>query len=613
MKKAKALRTVTAALTLALLLQAGAAAETTAPQTSEAVETAQSETSAAPATSPALQTSEVPAAPQTPPSPAAQTTVTVRFDLDGGTGTAPADISVQKGAQTTLPGGEGVAKAGFVFRGWSNEKGNLKFAVSDSSVTVDEDITFYAVWSEDRDNTVTYKLGGAALTETVRSGKQPQSVPTADAAGRPVTGWKDADGLRAAPADTAVYADVSYTAVLAPELNTTEHVAFAQGGADGTFRPNDAITRAEAAQLLARVVKSELTDSVSFSDVAQGAWYSDAVTKLAGAGILSGSGGSFRPADYVSRAEFAAMLARFTSAKTSEKHFSDVAAGSWYESAVGTAAANGWIGGYSDGSFRPAAQLTRAEAVTMINRMLGRSADAAYLSANSFFTFFDVTDTDWFYGNVLEAALPHGYESANGVETWKDVVKKQYAMTPGMTMYGAELYYVGSDGSPVADASVDGHYFGRTGRYTTGNAELDGYVKSTVAAVTNGSMTQLQKLRALYNWTRDSFTYFGRDHYEIGHQNWTEKNALIMFETRQGNCYCYASVFYYLARQLGYNDRPIAGVVGTRRSPHGWVEIDFGGVTYIFDTELEMAYRLKGAYYNFFQMPYSAVPWPYVK
>jgi len=86
-----------------------------------------------------------------------------------------------------------------------------------------------------------------------------------------------------------------------------------------------------------------------------------------------------------------------------------------------------------------------------------------------------------------------------------------------------------------------------------------------------------------------------------------------MFETRQGNCYCYASVFYYLARQLGYNDRPIAGVVGTRRSPHGWVEIDFGGVTYIFDTELEMAYRLKGAYYNFFQMPYSAVPWPYVK
>ena len=113
MKKAKALRTVTAALTLALLLQAGAAAETTAPQTSEAVETAQSETSAAPATSPALQTSEVPAAPQTSPSPAAQTTVTVHFDLDGGTGTAPADISVQKGAQ---PACSRLASTGFGLR-----------------------------------------------------------------------------------------------------------------------------------------------------------------------------------------------------------------------------------------------------------------------------------------------------------------------------------------------------------------------------------------------------------------------------------------------------------------------------------------------------------------
>lgn len=589
MKKAGVARTLTAALMLALLFRTGVTAANAA--VSDTGETTQSAAAAAETTA----------------------AVTVHFDLDGGTGTAPADITAEKGAHVTIPSGEGVSRAGFVFRGWSAEKGSVKFAVSDSEITVDEDVTFYAVWTEERDNTVTYRLGGETLTETVRSGGLPQSIPSENAEGRPVTVWRDETGNRAVPADTAVYEDVSYTAALAPALNTAEHVAFAQGGADGTFRPNDAITRAEAAQLLVRVVKDELTAREDFPDVAKDAWYSDAVTKLAGAGIVSGSYGNFHPSANISRAEFAAMLARFTSAKTSDKHFSDVAAGSWYESAVGTAAANGWIGGYSDGSFRPAAQLTRAEAVTMIDRMLGRSADTAYLAANSFFTFFDVADTDWFYGSVLEAALPHGFDSANGVETWKDVVKKQYALTPGMTMYGAELFCVGADGTPVADATVDGHYFGKTGRYTTGNAELDGYVRSTVAAVTNGSMTQMQKLRALYNWTRDSFTYFNRDHYEIGHQNWTEKNALIMFETRQGNCYCYASVFYYLARQLGYNDRPIAGVVGTRRSPHGWVEIDFDGVTYVFDTELEMAWRLKGANYDFFKMPYSAEPWPYVK
>ena len=87
-----------------------------------------------------------------------------------------------------------------------------------------------------------------------------------------------------------------------------------------------------------------------------------------------------------------------------------------------------------------------------------------------------------------------------------------------------------------------------------------------------------------------------------------------MLTTGRGNCYCYAGVFYYLARQLGYPAVPISGNVGTARSPHGWVEIDFDGVTYIYDTELEMAYRKKGIYYyDFYRMSYASIPWAYRK
>ena len=87
-----------------------------------------------------------------------------------------------------------------------------------------------------------------------------------------------------------------------------------------------------------------------------------------------------------------------------------------------------------------------------------------------------------------------------------------------------------------------------------------------------------------------------------------------MFKTGRGNCYCFAGVFYYLSRQLGYDNEIISGQVGHKKSPHGWVEIEFDGTVYIFDTELEMAYRKKGVYYyDFFKMSYAAVPWPYIK
>lgn len=147
----------------------------------------------------------------------------------------------------------------------------------------------------------------------------------------------------------------------------------------------------------------------------------------------------------------------------------------------------------------------------------------------------------------------------------------------------------------------------------SGDDEIDAYVANVLATITNDSMDRETKLHVCYNWTRDSFTYLKRNYYQIGDRGWNQQEGKVMFQTQRGNCYCFTSVFYYLARRLGYNARSISGVVGHKRSPHGWVEIEENGITYIYDTELEMAYLKKGKVYDFYHMPYNAVPWPYVK
>ena len=179
---------------------------------------------------------------------------------------------------------------------------------------------------------------------------------------------------------------------------------------------------------------------------------------------------------------------------------------------------------------------------------------------------------------------------------------------------GGELYGIGDDGYPVRDAELNGLYFGPDGRYTSGDAEIDGYITEILREITGPGMTREEMLHAAYDHTRDSYTYLRRNYYNIGDTDWELENARVMLQTKRGNCYCYASVFYYLSRQLGYDATAISGVVGSSRSPHGWVEIDFDGVTNIFDTELEMSYRQKGIYYyDFYMMSYDEIPWQYVK
>lgn len=213
-------------------------------------------------------------------------------------------------------------------------------------------------------------------------------------------------------------ADPSMTGV-AGWLNTVDHIVYMNGIGGGQFAPNANMTRAQVAQMFYNLLwTKESGTPVTFSDVPAGKWYTTAVNVLASHGIITGSNGKFRPNDPITRAEFVAIAMRFArQASGATASFTDVSRSAWYYSAVASAVSYGWIGGYSDGTFRPTKSITRAEVVTIVNRMLGRSFDTM-VDSGRLTRFVDVAGSHWAFSNIAEATTAHDYTNVNGVETW---------------------------------------------------------------------------------------------------------------------------------------------------------------------------------------------------
>lgn len=213
-------------------------------------------------------------------------------------------------------------------------------------------------------------------------------------------------------------ADPSMTGV-AGWLNTVDHIVYMNGIGGGQFAPNANMTRAQVAQMFYNLLwTKESGTPVTFSDVPAGKWYTTAVNVLASHGIITGSNGKFRPNDPITRAEFVAIAMRFArQASGATASFTDVSRSAWYYSAVASAVSYGWIGGYSDGTFRPTKSITRAEVVTIVNRMLGRAFDTT-VDSGRLTRFVDVAGSHWAFSNIAEATTAHDYTNVNGVETW---------------------------------------------------------------------------------------------------------------------------------------------------------------------------------------------------
>ena len=208
-----------------------------------------------------------------------------------------------------------------------------------------------------------------------------------------------------------------------PKLNTADHFAYVQGYPDGTVKPAGNITRAETAAILFRLMddasrKTYYSTKSGFRDVASGSWYNTYVATLNNAGVITdSSNGYFRPNEAITRAELAAMLAKFSETTSAANYFNDMSAKYWAANAIAICAKLGWITGYPDGTFRPDRNVTRAELMAMINRATGRAPKSADAFLPGMKTWIDNTSDKWYYLDVQEATNSHSY-TVKGSETW---------------------------------------------------------------------------------------------------------------------------------------------------------------------------------------------------
>ena len=239
---------------------------------------------------------------------------------------------------------------------------------------------------------------------------------------------------------------------------------------------------------------------------------------------------------------------------------------------------------------------TRAEFAYGVSRLLGKenAAEDVY--------YPDVPPAHWASAELLAAA-------GSGTLTKESLV----SMTrDGFLWFGGYLYRLGEDGFFLTDEESDGLYYDKNGRYTSGSAELDGYVAQTLSDFMTPDAARLDDLRAVYYHVKNDFQYLTRNYYDSGATGWDIDEALTIFRTNKGNCYCYAGAFCALARGLGYNARTYSGSIGKENQPHAWTEIALDGKIYICDPEIEMNYWLLQMYTdNFMMLRENSLGWNY--
>ncbi|NLY08593.1 MAG: Cna B-type domain-containing protein [Tissierellia bacterium] len=211
-----------------------------------------------------------------------------------------------------------------------------------------------------------------------------------------------------------------------PALIKDDHFAYVEGYPDESFRPDGDITRAEIAAIFARLMVERMRVGEvyhsNYSDVKEGAWYYNYIGYLTKYNVINGyPDGSFRPDNFITRAEFAKVASMFDKLSGGGSSFSDVASSHWAKKYIDSAYNKGWVKGYPDGTFRPERNLSRAETVTIINRMLERYADKQFIIDNKS-KVKNYTDTDesyWAYWDIMEASNSHDFSRiANNLEKW---------------------------------------------------------------------------------------------------------------------------------------------------------------------------------------------------
>lgn len=229
------------------------------------------------------------------------------------------------------------------------------------------------------------------------------------------------------------YQPVTFVNSKIPELNKKDHFSYMAGYPDGNFGASRNMTRAEAVVMFSRLLNESMAldkdyRNNAYPDVTRDAWYAGPVGFMQQLGVLADytrGGASFRPDEPVTRAEFATLAAHFDNlALTDANKFTDVANDHWAVKYINSAAAKGWIVGYNDNTFKPESNITRAEVVALVNRILERSADESYVISNASKlprSYADVDRSHWAYFPIIEASIGHDYIKQGAAEAWTAV------------------------------------------------------------------------------------------------------------------------------------------------------------------------------------------------
>ena len=311
-------------------------------------------------------------------------TYEVTGDIPSDAGAAPAPAKVKMGGSYTVAPAQTTSQSRYTFSGWRIDgTGDIVTSLEN----LRQDVKLVGVWS--------YRSGGGS------SGGGGGRKPTVDIPDDVPTG-----------------------------LNGDDHFAYIVGYPDGNVKPGSSITRAEVATIFFRLLTEDVrtansTQANSLSDVSRGQWFNHAISTLSSMGIVKGNpDGTFDPDAPITRAEFAAIAARFDDKNTNTtSNFSDIAS-HWAKDEIGVAANKGWINGYPDSTFRPDQYITRAEAMTLVNRVLNRMPEKSEDLLDDMIKWPDNADASvWYYLAVQEATNSHDYSDKSDADKYEKWTK----------------------------------------------------------------------------------------------------------------------------------------------------------------------------------------------
>ena len=311
-------------------------------------------------------------------------TYEVTGDIPSDAGNPPASAKVKMGGSYTVAPAQTTSQSRYTFSGWrADGTGDIVTSLEN----LQQDVKLVGVWS--------YRSGGGS------SGGGSGRKPTVDIPDDVPTG-----------------------------LNGDDHFAYIVGYPDGNVKPGGNITRAEVATIFFRLLTEDVrtansTQSNSLSDVSRGQWFNHAISTLSSMGIVKGNpDGTFDPDAPITRAEFAAIAARFDDKNTNNtSNFSDIAS-HWAKDEIGVAANKGWINGYPDSTFRPDQYITRAEAMTLVNRVLNRLPEKSEDLLDDMIKWPDNADASvWYYLAVQEATNSHDYSDKSDADKYEKWTK----------------------------------------------------------------------------------------------------------------------------------------------------------------------------------------------